>query len=220
MPKMDFFPPRPDSHPMIYAYSDNNPMYRGLLKVGYTKHDVEKRVAQQYPTLRPGGKPYKIVFQESAMYEDGSSFMDHDIHKYLRKHGFENVEGEWFRCTEKDVRAAWIAVKSRTENEEQRTRDFGMRPEQRDAVEKTIAYFRSTEGRSFPRIPKFLWNAKMRFGKTFAAYELAKKMGFKRVLVLTFKPAVESAWREDLVTHVDFEGWQFVSNKDAHDNSI
>ncbi len=45
-------------------------------------------------------------------------------------------------------------------------------------------------------------------------------MGLKRVLVLTFKPAVESAWREDLVSHVDFEGWQFVSNKDAHDNRI
>ena len=220
MSKMDFFPPRPDSHPMIYAYSDNNPLYKGLLKIGYTKHDVERRVAQQYPTVRPGGKPYKIVFQESAMYEDGDSFTDHDIHRYLRKRGFENVEGEWFRCTERDVRAAWIAVKSRTENEEQRTRDFGMRPEQRDAVEKTIAYFRSTELEASARIPKFLWNAKMRFGKTFAAYELAKKMGFKRVLVLTFKPAVESAWREDLVTHVDFEGWQFISNKDAHDNDL
>jgi hypothetical protein len=60
----------------------------------------------------------------------------------------------------------------------------------------------------------------MRFGKTFASYELAKKMGFKRILVLTFKPAVESAWSEDLMTHVDFEGWQFVSNKDAHTGSI
>ena len=45
-------------------------------------------------------------------------------------------------------------------------------------------------------------------------------MGLKRVLVLTFKPAVESAWREDLMTHVDFEGWQFVSNKDAHNNNL
>lgn len=69
-------------------------------------------------------------------------------------------------------------------------------------------------------VPKFLWNAKMRFGKTFAAYELAKKMALKRVLILTFKPAVESAWREDLMTHVDFEGWQFVSNKDAHNNNL
>ncbi|MBQ7642444.1 MAG: restriction endonuclease, partial [Clostridia bacterium] len=70
------------------------------------------------------------------------------------------------------------------------------------------------------KAPKFLWNAKMRFGKTFAAYELARKMGLKRVLVLTFKPAVESAWREDLLNHINYEGWQFLSNKDAHDNKV
>ena len=55
----------------------------------------------------------------------------------------------------------------------------------------------------------------MRFGKTFASYQLAKKLGYKKIIVLTFKPAVESAWYEDLVTHVDFEGWQFVSDKEA-----
>jgi len=35
-------------------------------------------------------------------------------------------------------------------------------------------------------------------------------MSLKKVLVLTFKPAVEAAWDEDLMTHVDFEGWQFI----------
>lgn len=54
-------------------------------------------------------------------------------------------------------------------------------------------------------------NAKMRFGKTFASYQLAKKLGWKKLLVLTFKPAVQSAWDEDLMTHIDFEGWQFIS---------
>ncbi|MBS6418902.1 MAG: restriction endonuclease [Olsenella uli] len=86
-----------------------------------------------------------------------------------------------------------------------------MRPEQEAAVHKTEAYFHSLEREGGVRTPKFLWNAKMRFGKTFAAYELAKNMGFKRVLVLTFKPAVQTAWEEDLTTHVDFEGWQFIS---------
>ncbi len=51
----------------------------------------------------------------------------------------------------------------------------------------------------------------MRFGKTFAAYQLAKTMGWKKVLVLTFKPAVQSAWEDDLKLHLDFEGWQFIS---------
>ena len=51
----------------------------------------------------------------------------------------------------------------------------------------------------------------MRFGKTFAAYQLAKKMGWRKVLVLTFKPAVQNAWEDDLKRHVDFKGWQFIS---------
>lgn len=91
-----------------------------------------------------------------------------------------------------------------------------MRPEQADAVDKTITYFKSVYAENGSRTPKFLWNAKMRFGKTFAAYELAKKMGFKWVLILTFKPAVQSAWREDLTTHIDFEGWQFICPPEEH----
>ena len=54
-----FFPRRPEANPMIYAYEDK--AYPGLLKVGYTAIDVQKRVAQQYPTLRPGALPYRIV---------------------------------------------------------------------------------------------------------------------------------------------------------------
>ena len=53
MANKEFFPQRAESHPMIYAYYDSNPLYKGLLKVGYTEKDVEKRVAQQYPTKRP-----------------------------------------------------------------------------------------------------------------------------------------------------------------------
>lgn len=86
-----------------------------------------------------------------------------------------------------------------------------MRPEQREAVEKTAEYYNNFKKESANKKPHFLWNAKMRFGKTFASYQLAKKMGFTKVLVLTFKPAVQSAWREDLMSHVDFKGWQFIS---------
>lgn len=207
-----YFPQRPDVHPSVYAYRDMNPDHAGLLKVGYTRRDVERRVAQQFPVIQPGeGRPYEIVFAESAMRPDGTSFMDHDVHKRLERNGLENVGGEWYRCTAEDVRNAWLEVRDRADYESQRTEDFKMRPEQRAAVEKTRAYFeRCLEPGSHDQ-PKFLWNAKMRFGKTFATYELAKRMGMRRVLVLTFKPAVEAAWQEDLESHVDFEGWQFVS---------
>jgi hypothetical protein len=208
----DFFPQRPESHPMIYAYEDTNPQYRGLLKVGYTAIDIDRRVVQQYPTKRPDGvTPYRILCRESAMYPDGSSFTDHEVHRALLRRGIRREGREWFRCTPADVKAAVLAVRTRTENPENRTRNFPMRPEQREAVEKTAAYFRSFSGEDAARYPKFLWNCKMRFGKTFAAYQLAKEMGFQKVLILTFKPAVVSAWREDLQTHKDFEGWQFIS---------
>lgn len=203
--------PKAESKPMIYAYSDIS--YPNCLKVGYTSVDVDKRVAQQYPTKRPDGLvPYRIVLRESAMLSDGSSFMDHDVHRALKKMGIKQLgDSEWFKCSVNDVKAAIVAVKTGTRNFEKRTETFKMRPEQEEAVRKTEAYFESTYAEGSHHYPKFLWNAKMRFGKTFATYELAKNMGFKRVLVLTFKPAVESAWKEDLLTHVDFVGWQFIA---------
>jgi len=209
----EFFPLRPEARPMIYAYEDSHPEYKGLLKVGYTTIGVARRVAQQYQTKRPDGKIlYRVVFEKSAMYSDGGNFSDRDVHRALEKRGFQSAGGEWFRCTVKDLEAAYIAVRDRVENIENRTRDFTMRPEQEEAVSKTAEYYESTEKENVTRRAKFLWNAKMRFGKTFASYQLAKRMRLSKILILTFKPAVQSAWEEDIKTHVDFEGWQFISN--------
>ena len=41
--------------------------------------------------------------------------------------------------------------------------------------------------------------------------DVYKRQGWRKVLVLTFKPAVQSAWEDDLRDHVDFAGWQFIS---------
>jgi len=208
-----FVTSRSDCTPQIYAYSD--PRYPGMLKVGFTARSVAERMAEHYPTQLPTDKlPYEIVFAESAMYDDGGVFSDHDVHRVLGRKGIRKVKGEWFECKVEDVRAAWIAVRTRTDNKENRYMEFAMRPEQKAAVEKTKAYFLSAQ-REDIKSPKFLWNAKMRFGKTFAAYQLAKAMGMKRVLILTFKPAVQSAWREDLLNHTDFKGWQFISRDAA-----
>ena len=208
----EFFPPRPKSRPAIYAYEDTNPQYAGLLKVGYTTRSVKARLGEIYPVRTPGRPPYRIVLEESAMRNDGTVFTDHDVHRMLRINGIRNPEGEWFRCTADQVKAAIIAVSSGQLNEESRSLDFKMRPEQIEAVGKTAAYFASwrRDRNNRDRPPHFLWNCKMRFGKTFAAYQLAKKMGWRKVLVLTFKPAVQSAWEDDLKCHADFNGWQFI----------
>lgn len=206
----ELFPVRTKLNPTIYAYFDTNPQYVGLLKIGYTTIGAKNRVAQQYPTMKPGALPYELVLEESAMGNDGSSFTDRDIHRYLKKAGVKHKAGEWFECTVNQVKAAIIALKSGNLNEDNRSLDFEMRPEQLSAVNKTISYFKSFLEENDKTPPHFLWNAKMRFGKTFAAYQLAKKMGWKRLLILTFKPAVQSAWEEDLTLHKDFAGWQFV----------
>ena len=153
----EFLNKQPNAEPKIYAYEDLNPEYTGLLKIGYTIRDVEKRVAQQYPTKRPDGKlPYKIVFSDSAMRNDGSCFTDHDIHNLLKRKGIEAVGGEWFRCTLDDLKTAVLEIKTGEKLSKGRVNNFGMRPEQREAVEKTIAYYKSAKMDDPERIPKFL----------------------------------------------------------------
>ena len=219
----EFFIQRPQINPTIYVYElVNVPSHKGYIKVGFTDRDVETRVKEQ---LHTSGVPYKILLKESAMRPDGTCFTDRDVHTILRrKDKLRLNEGtdknEWFACTTTDIISAINELRYGIVTDELRTKTFRMRPEQTIAVQKTMEFYSAAKAEEPTKAPKFLWNAKMRFGKTFAAYQLSKKMGFKRILVLTFKPAVESAWREDLLTHVDFEGWQFVSNKDAHDNKI
>lgn len=205
----NFFPTRPDAKPTIYAYElPGVASHQGLLKVGYTTRTTLGRIKEQTGTINI--EP-RVVLDEPAIRNDGSTFSDTDIHRYLRVRGVINHDKEWFRCTVDDVRAAILAVKNGEENFENRTETFGLRPEQEAAIKQTAKYFTESQKDSSRKTPHFLWNAKMRFGKTFTTYQLARKMGWKKILVLTFKPAVENAWEEDLRTHVDFEGWQFVS---------
>ena len=154
----DFFPPRPGVQPKIYAYEDTHPQYAGLLKVGYTTKDVRERVAEQYPTLRPGPSPYRIVLEESAIRRDGTVFTDRDVHRMLRINGIKNPIGEWFRCTVKQVKSAIVAVRKGELFEEQRSLDFTMRPEQEAAVEKTMAYFKRSEERRVGKECRSRWS--------------------------------------------------------------
>ena len=209
MSKKDFFPSRSPSNPTIYAYElVGVTTHKDWIKIGFTDRDAATRIKEQLGTAAIA---YRIVFEESAMKRDGGSFTDHDIHQLLRRKGIPNPEGEWFKCSLNELRKAIHEIKTGERTEDNRVNDFGMRPEQENAVNKTLAYFQSFKKENPDKTPHFLWNAKMRFGKTFASYQLAKKSGWKKILVLTFKPAVQSAWDEDLMTHVDFEGWQFIS---------
>tara|TARA_Y100000814_G_C12359362_1_gene408870 strand:+ start:2357 stop:4852 length:2496 start_codon:yes stop_codon:yes gene_type:complete len=211
---MDFFLRRSEKTPKIYGYTELTPAHEGLIKIGYTTRTVLERMKEHFPTAGPVGlKKYKILLEESSMRDDGTSFQDvgsGGVHQILESAGFEKVGGEWFRCSVDDVKAAIVAARNRTVIESSRNQDFSLRPEQKKAIQVTKNYFTnytSIEHKS----PHFLWNCKMRFGKTFTAYKLAQEMNWSKILVLTFKPAVESSWKEDLLSHIDFSDWQFVS---------
>ena len=219
----DILHDRPTITPQIYGYIlPGVPDHEGYIKVGYTdKDDVEDRIKEQ---LHTSAVIHTTILVESAMRSDGSCFTDHDIHKILKRKGKKQLNSgedrnEWYQCTVDDIKNAIIELRTGKRLEDSRTADFQMRAEQAKAVNDTSSYFIKMQKEEPDIPPKFLWNAKMRFGKTFATYQLAKKMDMKRVLVLTFKPAVESAWQEDLMSHVDFEGWQFVSDKEAQYSS-
>ncbi len=214
MSAQDLLRGRVTATPTIYAYEHiDYPAHKGWLKVGYTTRTAEIRVREQNQTSHV---KFKIVLERSAMRKDGSTFDDRLVRDILRKDHIPNPEGEWCVCGVREVEKAIAAAVAGKDNMMERTEDFEMRPEQKRAVEKTSAYFNAFRKDPSNRglIPHFLWNAKMRFGKTFTAYQLALRMGWKKLLILTFKPAVKTAWEEDLLTHKDFEGWQFCQKQD------
>ncbi|GAB1344158.1 GIY-YIG nuclease family protein [Gemmatimonas sp.] len=207
--------PKPEARPRIYAYSIADKEHAGLLKVGQTTRDVKQRVAEQLKTANI--KNYTIVLDEAAERADGTTFTDHEVRAALAKKGFEKAALEWMRCTVKDVKTVLTELRTRQRFTGTHDQTFAMRAEQRAAVDKTHAYFHSIWKEDMHAVPRFLWNAKMRFGKTFTAYQLARKLGAKRVLVVTFKPAVEDAWQTDLESHADFDGWQYQSRSSGGD---
>lgn len=212
-------------HPKIYAYTTDQ--YRdtawvggregaGLVKVGYTEGDADKRIRTQLAGVKmPTPVAYEVLFTESAITADGEAFTDHDVHAALKRAGVHNIAGEWFECTAEEALAAVDSLREGRPLDTLRPKvSFPMRPEQVAAVDETAEYFTTHADANNP--PHFLWNAKMRFGKTFTTYQLAKRLGWTRVLVLTYKPAVETAWREDLDCHTDFDGWRFHGKGDKN----
>lgn len=211
----DLFPDQTKARLRIYGWSPNDPpaAYEGLIKVGQTAADVNIRIRQSQGQMQ---QAYTLLVDEPAERHDGTLFRDGDVRARLVQKGFENVligsAREWMRCSADEVKTAITELQTGLSLSGTHHETFRPRQEQVRAVEKTVEYYNSIWAEDQDAVPHFLWNAKMRFGKTFAAYQLAKTLEAKRVLVVTFKPAVEDAWRGDLESHLDFEGWQYLSS--------
>ncbi|MEQ1942329.1 DEAD/DEAH box helicase family protein [Mesorhizobium sp. VNQ89] len=213
--------PKPAARLRIYAWTPNDPpaAYIGLIKVGQTTlSDVNARIRQSQGQMQ---QRYTLHIDAVAERDDGTVFRDADVRQRLIDKGFENVaigaSREWMRCTHADVATAITELRTGLKLTGTHHETFPMRREQAAAVQATHAYFVSRWAEDMHAVPRFLWNAKMRFGKTFTTYQLAKRLGAKRVLVVTFKPAVEDAWRADLDNHADFDCWQYLSKSSVSD---
>lgn len=219
-PIEEILTPKPEARLRLYCYSIDDAAHAGLLKVGQTTRVVKKRIEEQTKTA---GIQVKIELDEPAERLDGSFITDNQLRARLNAKGFPSVEPvpgagrEWVRCTLADVKTALTELRTGLKLSGTHHETFPMRDEQKEAVNRTHSYFHSIWQEDMNATPRFLWNAKMRFGKTFTSYQLAKKLGATRVLVVTFKPAVEDAWQTDLESHADFDGWQYLSKASGAD---
>lgn len=212
---------------LIYVFRINDNAHKGCLKIGEATMDVDpdevditaivpgskvlnkaaRNRIDQYTTT--AGIAYELLYTESASYRKGSrtiGFNDKDVHEVLKRSGirrkeFKNIEKggkEWFITDLETAKRAIAAVKEGRESLNPGEVSTGrspieFRPEQAEAIAKTVKLYKKAGTKS----RRMLWNAKMRFGKTLSALQVAKEMQFSRTLILTHRPVVDAGWFED-----------------------
>jgi len=210
--------------PRCYCYSTPTiPDHDGWVKIGYTEQDdVEKRIAQQ---LKTAHIPHVTEWSDIAVFADGKTyFHDSDFHAYLQKQGIERMkplEGdkkppEWFRISGDESFLMYSKFRrNKGILDTLGTVAYDLRNEQEQAVSQTFDYFQTHEK------GEFLWNAKPRFGKTLATYDLCKRLKSQseracNILIVTNRPAIANSWYEDYVKFLGTEsGFSFVSEVSA-----
>lgn len=204
---------------LIYVFRINDAAHEGCLKVGETTCDsddvfglapnskalnesAKKRINQYTQTA---GIAYDLLYTELTIYNHKKkglcSFNDKEVHNVLERSGIKkkvfdtvNKANEWFIADLDTVKRAIAAVKegrgslTTAEITHHRT-PIIFRPEQRKAIDDTKKQYKKGN--------QMLWNAKMRFGKTLSALQVVKEVNFKRTLILTHRPVVDSGWFED-----------------------
>ncbi|MGT2799967.1 DEAD/DEAH box helicase family protein [Streptococcus marmotae] len=203
--------------PKIYAYTtpknlDND----GWIKIGYTEREVEKRIKEQTHTAHV---TTDILWSEKAEYltepDKGKTFKDHDFHQFLKFHKVERrPRTEWFYFNGHPDKAKQLfdkfVVHDVSDYQPGQGQEYVLRQEQEEAVAKTAAYMvKHPSG-------KFLWNAKPRFGKTLATYDLICRTQATNVLIVTNRPAIANSWFDDFETFIAGKThYKFVSESDS-----
>jgi len=195
---------------LIYIFALDYKTHAGLLKIGETTlktslpHEkllpnceilnqaAKKRIAQYTNTA---GIKFNLLYTELA-----ENFRDHDVHRILKNSNFTKISPpgtksrEWFKISLETAIAAIQAAKLKRNNIsgiilKKFPVNIEFRDEQKEAISKTVAAFKKGK--------IFLWNAKMRFGKTLCALEVVRRMNFAKTIIVTHRPVVDKGWFED-----------------------
>ena len=202
-------------YPQIYSYilpdeHDND----GSQKIGYTERkNVNDRIYEQTNTAAKRLRAEKLWSAPAFFNNSSQDFKDKAFHRFLVKSGIENrldLGKEWFYFNGTPDRSkqlfdtfrekGFAALQSSDTNKT----PYTLRKEQQDAVDRAKHYFETHEN------GEFLWNAKPRFGKTLASYDLAKQLQAKKVLIVTNRPAIANSWFDDFDQFI--EGYHFISS--------
>ena len=208
---------------LIYVFRINDEAHKGLLKIGEATCNTDKAPTDLIPNCHElnvaakvrinqytttAGIAYDLLYTELAQKTVTSgdkvktlAFRDHDVHEVLKRSGIKNHyfdterrANEWFRVDLETAKKAISAVKENrssllsSEISEGRN-PIIFRPEQIEAIRKTVKKFKTGN--------QMLWNAKMRFGKTLTALQVAKECHFEHILILTHRPVVSDGWYDD-----------------------
>ena len=228
---------------LIYVFRINDKAHEGLLKIGEATCHTDKNPDELVPNCNvlnvaakkrinqyttTAGIVYELLYTELARHtviKKGKNrleaFSDHDVHKVLERTGIkrhyfdaQNKANEWFKVDLETAKKAINAVKEgrssllSSEVSEGKS-PIIFRPEQADAIRKTIKQFKTGN--------QMLWNAKMRFGKTLTALQVAKECEFKHVLILTHRPVVSDGWYDDFEKIFYDTDYVFGSKKKGED---
>lgn len=200
----------------LYLVAAERTISGGLVtfaNVGETnREDVEVRFRDHDYARKKGGGNWKLL----ATWELPGGMRDHDVHKkltslfglYADPEETGNSEEYRFDNSIQAVKDMVSQALSAAKGDAPKAHSFKMRPEQQECCDKAVEAFKTSD--------RFLMDCKMRFGKTFTAHHIAKRLEAKNVLILTYKPAVKSGWAGDLETHVDFDGIKFYSVEDGY----
>ena len=206
---------------LLYVLSINDRKHQGLLKIGEVFVDNEiadskssqelgkavRAVLDARPYMQ--GVSYHIEYVECTTYDqDSKCYKADDVYRTLRAMDIPSktlgkykdpTTGQtedadiWFACTIFDIQDVICKIK------QGKGAGHGVikfRPEQEKAIHDTVEYFQK-EFKDPNKGKHYLWNAKMRFGKTLSGLEVAKRCGYRSTLIITHRPVVDKGWHDD-----------------------